>query len=205
MLVTYDKFSLDFSSDIDYNRDNMSRGEQVMTQEMKDRMMETVRDFRLPRYDEIPNVGLYLEQVTKYIRDCLAPLEAVNITSSMISNYVKRGLVENPVKKQYNRNQIAYLIYIAVAKTVLSLDNIRILFDMQEETYDTKTAYDYFCTELENMIFYVFGLKDSLGTEDSEVTDEKMMLRNTIITVAYQTYQNMCFSALQSEQGLKKG
>lgn len=171
-----------------------------MTQEMKDRMAETVRDFRLPRYEEIPNVGLYLEQVTQYIRNCLVPLEDVNITSSMISNYVKQRLVENPVKKQYNREQIAYLIYIAVAKTVLSLDNIRLLFEMQKQTYDIKAAYNYFCTELENYIFYIFGLKDSMDNEDDESTDEKIMLRNTVITVAYQTYQNMCFSVLRSEQ-----
>ena len=175
-----------------------------MTQEMKDRMMDSIRNFRLPRYDAIPNVGLYLEQVTQYIRDCLAPLKDVNITSSMISNYVKRGLVENPVKKQYNREQIAYLIYIAVTKTVLSLDNIRTLLDMQKQAYDIKAAYNYFCTELENNIFYVFGLKDSVDAEDGEVTDEKMMLRNNVITVAYQTYQNMCFSVIQDEQGMGK-
>jgi hypothetical protein len=39
----------------------------------------------LPTYDQIPNVGLYLEQVTKYISDHLAPLEDIQLTGSMIS------------------------------------------------------------------------------------------------------------------------
>ena len=168
-----------------------------MTREMKDKITESVRCFRLPRYEEIPNVGLYLEQVTKYISDCLAPLADVNITGSMISNYVKRGLVKNPVKKQYDRERIAYLIYIAVAKNVLSLDNIRTLLDMQKKTYDIQVAYDYFCMELENIIFYVFGLKDSVSTVGSDDTEEKMMLRNTIITVAHQTYLDMFFRVIQ--------
>ena len=171
-----------------------------MTQETKDKMAEAVRDFRLPRYEEIPNVGLYLEQVVKYIGDYLAPLEDVLITGSMVSNYVKRGLVSNPVKKQYFRDQIAGLIYIAVAKNVLSLDDIRTLLEMQRNTYEVKKAYDYFCSEFENVVFYVFGLKASLDIVGSDATDEKMMLRNTIITVAHKTYLDMCFRAIQSEQ-----
>lgn len=170
-----------------------------MTQEMKDTVAETVRNYRLPRYDEIPNVGLYLEQVVKYIGDYHAPLGDVVITGSMVSNYVKRNLVDNPVKKQYFREQIASLIFIAVAKNVLSLEDIRTLLDMQRKTYEAKIAYDYFCTEFENIIFYVFGLKDSLDIVGSDATDEKMMLRNTIITVAHKTYLDMCFRAIHKE------
>ena len=33
-----------------------------MTENRKVRVAESVRGFTLPRYDEIPNVGLYLEQ-----------------------------------------------------------------------------------------------------------------------------------------------
>ena len=164
-----------------------------MTQERKDAMAAAVKGFRLPRYREIPNVGLYLEQVTKYIGDCLAPLEDVTITGSMISNYVKRGLVDNPVKKQYYRAQIA------VAKNVLSLDNISLLLDMQRRTYDQQVAYDYFCEEFENIVFYVFGLKSAPDTVGTEATDEKLMLRNTIITVAHKIYLDMCFRAVQAE------
>ena len=174
-----------------------------MNQEMKDKIVETVRGFHLPRYEEIPNVGLYLEQVTKYISECYAPL-GVNITGSMISNYVKRGLVKNPVKKQYDREQIAYLIFIAAAKNALSLDNIQILLDMQKQSFDAKAAYHYFCAEFETTIFNVFGLKDSAGTADSGAMDEKIMLRNIIIIVAHQTYLNMCLNAIKDERTPEK-
>lgn len=176
-----------------------------MNQEMKDKIVEAARGFRLPRYEEIPNVGLYLEQVTKYIGECYAPLGNVNITASMISNYVKRGLVRNPVKKQYNREQIAYFVFIAAAKNVLSLDNIHILLEMQKQSFDAKAAYNYFCAELENTVYSVFGLEDSADAADNNASDEKMMLRNIIVTVAHQTYLHMCFNAIRSERPLDKG
>ena len=133
-----------------------------MTNEQKQRMAESIRDFRLPRYQQIPDVGLYLEQTTKYIAGYLAPLQEGRITSSMISNYVKKGLIENPVKKRYSRDQIAYLFFIAVAKNVLCLDALDNFIRIQRQTYGLKKAYDYFCEEFENLLQYTFELKDSI-------------------------------------------
>ena len=45
-----------------------------MKQETKQQIADSLRDFRLPRYNEIPTVGLYLEQATKYIGEYLEPL-----------------------------------------------------------------------------------------------------------------------------------
>ena len=58
---------------------------------------ESFRNFRLPRYEEIPNVGLYLEQTTKYIAEYLNPVQEGALTASMISNYVKKHLITSPV------------------------------------------------------------------------------------------------------------
>ena len=86
-----------------------------MKLETKQQIGQSVQSFRLPRYSEIPNVGLYLEQAAKYMGEYLAPLGEYALTPSMISNYVKKGLIGSPVKKQYSRDQIAYLFFIAVA------------------------------------------------------------------------------------------
>lgn len=168
----------------------------VLEQKVKEQVSASVEGFRLPRYEEIPDVGLYLEQTTKYISDCLAPLTDSQITGSMISNYVKRGLVSNPVKKQYNREQIAYLIYIATVKNVLSMDDIRLTVCIQKRTYTPQRAYNYFCTEFENVLEFVFGLKANLETVGKDNSDEKVMLRNTIITVAHKIYLDKLFAAL---------
>lgn len=167
-----------------------------MKQLLKNELAKSIESFKLPKYNEIPDVGLFLEQTTKYISGILAPLEGITITSSMISNYVKKKLVSSPVKKQYNREQIAYLIFIAVAKTVLSLENIQRLIDLQKQSYESRAAYEYFCSEFENMLFYVFGKDDFSETVSSESTEEKVMLRNTIITAVHKVYLETCFAII---------
>lgn len=167
-----------------------------MKREVKAQISTHVENFRLPRYDEIPAVGLYLEQVSKYICEYLAPLQEGAITGSMISNYVKKGLVDNPVKKQYGRDQIAYLFFIAVAKNVLSLDELMLFIARQRQIYDARKAYNYFCDELENILGFVFGLKNVVDVVGRETTQEKEMLRNTIIAVAHRFYLQKYFADL---------
>ena len=93
-----------------------------MNTEMKRLMSETIREFRLPRYRELPDMGLYLEQTVKYLNTVLAPLGCLEITASMVSNYVKKGIIAKPVKKQYYAEQIAYLFFVVVAKNQLSME-----------------------------------------------------------------------------------
>ena len=171
-----------------------------MDWELKEQLSSSVIGLRLPRYHEIPTVGLYLEQTVKYINECLSPLTEEAITSSMVSNYVKRDLVANPQKKQYSREQIAYLIFIAVVKTVLSMDDIRLIISIQKRTYTAQRAYDYFCMELENVLSYIMGQKAELENVGTENTDEKVMLRNVIITAALKIYLGKLFAGLQQQE-----
>lgn len=174
-----------------------------MDQEIVAQVSAAARDFRLPRFHEIPDVGLYLEQVTKYINDALAPIAQAGLTGSMVSNYVKKGLIASPVKKQYSREQIAYLFYIAVVKSVLPMEDIRLMLSIQKKTYTSEKAYDYFCSELENVLDFVFERRSELGTVGVETTDEKVMLRNTIITVAHKFYLDKLLSALRAQEEAK--
>ena len=151
--------------------------------------------FRLPRFFEIPDVGLYLEQTTKYINGYLEPI-GFEITSSMIRNYVKQGLVKNPEQKQYFADHIGHLIAITVLKNVLSLENIATLFEYQRKVYTDPVAYDYFCMELENMIFHQFGLKESVDKIGNTSSSEKKMLRSAIIAVSHIIFLESCFSHL---------
>ena len=114
---------------------------------MQDALAAAVGTFRMPRYGELPDVGLYLEQTTKYVNYVFKPLACVEITGSMIRNYVKMGLVANSVKKQYGANQIAHLLCITLLKQVMPLDHISQLFARQKAVYTDPVAYDYFCTD----------------------------------------------------------
>lgn len=171
-----------------------------MKKEIKVEIAKSIEGFRLPRYNKITDVGLYLNQTTQYISDYLSPLEGITITSSMISNYVKQGLVKNAVKKQYGREQIAYIIYIAIAKSVLSMDDISLSIEMQKNSYKKQVAYDYFCMEFENIISFVFGLKNSVANIGIDDSEEKLMLKNTIITVAHKIYLDKYFSLMREDK-----
>ncbi|MDD6616527.1 MAG: DUF1836 domain-containing protein [Lachnospiraceae bacterium] len=159
-----------------------------MDKKKKAAIAASIQNFRLPRYQELPDVGLYLEQTTRYISEYLTPLQEHAITSSMISNYVKKELIANPVKKQYNKEQISHLFFIAIIKSVVSIDDLHTLIELQKSTYPSQIAYDYFCSEFENILFFVFGLKDSIESIGTEESDEKMILRNAIITAVHKIY-----------------
>ena len=163
---------------------------------MQDALAASVRVFQMPRYGELPDVGLYLEQTTKYVNHVLKPLACVEITGSMIRNYVKMGLVSNPVKKQYGANQIAHLLCITLLKQVMPLDHISQLFQRQKAVYTDPTAYDYFCTELENILYFRFGLKNTVDDVGQTSSVEKDMLRSAIIAVSHIIYLNACFEHL---------
>ncbi len=167
-----------------------------MEEDLTQKMAHSIAKFHLPRYHEVPNMGLYLEQTTRYINSVLEPLGYIEITNSMISNYVKKGLVASPVKKQYDANQIVHLIAITILKNVVSLENISELFSRQVKVYTDEVAYDYFCQELENILQFQFGLKESVDDVGITSSFEKKMLRSAIIAVSHMIYLNSCFEMI---------
>ena len=171
-----------------------------MKPETKIQVAEALRDFSLPRYNEIPTVGLYLEQATKYVGEYLAPLGDYTLTPSMISNYVKKGLIANPVKKQYGREQIAYLFFIAVAKSVLSLDALVGFIKVQQRSYTLPKAYDYFCDQLESLLKFTFEITDTLEMHGEDNTDEKRLLFTCMVAAVQKVYLEKCLEAIANEE-----
>ena len=163
-------------------------------------MAAPIRKFRMARYDELPNMGLYLEQTVKYVNSCLLPLGCLEITSSMVSNYVKKGILPKPIKKQYYAEHIAYLFFVAFAKNLVSIENIGLLIEMQKNSYTLPIAYDYLCQEMENNLFFIFGLKDTLDVIGETESDEKNLLRNLIFSAAHVIHMHACFDHIRSEQ-----
>ena len=171
-----------------------------MKEAMQELFAARVRDFRLPRFHELPNVGLYLEQVVKFVNGTLSPLGCPELTASMVSNYVKKGVIDAPLKKQYDAEQIAYLIFIGIGKSVLSMENIALLFSMQKDTYPGATAYNYFCMELENMLLHIAGLKDTIDQIGVTTSQAKTLLRSVIISASHILFVSNSFRALQDKQ-----
>ncbi|MDO4492735.1 MAG: DUF1836 domain-containing protein [Clostridia bacterium] len=140
-------------------------------------------EFRLPRYEQIPDVGLYLEQVVRYINSRLEPLGGQRLTASMVSNYVKQKLIHAPQKKLYTAEHLALLLFIAVVKSVVPLEGLRMLFEIQGECCSLQAAYDFFCDEFESMLGASFGAVPVREDTDGSRREEKELLRNAIAAV----------------------
>lgn len=162
----------------------------------------SVENFKLPLYNEIPDVGLYLDQVTKYIAKYIEPLECISITSSMISNYVKKKIITNPIKKQYYREQIAELFFIVLAKSVISLEDVSTMLHIYRSKYKTEQAYKYFA-EVMSESLCIDKDQQIVSTEcshidmDNETAFEQKLLRNIIMAVAYKVYLEKTFQSLR--------
>ena len=103
-------------------------------------------NYRLPAWEEIPNFGLYMEQViallTEYL-DYLPPelKDEEFITAAAINNYVRIKLMPKPQKKKYYRIHIAYLILICTLKQGLSLSLIQKLVPVDSDEEKMREIY----------------------------------------------------------------
>lgn len=155
--------------------------------------------FRMPRYREIPNVGLFLEQTVKYVNTALEPLGCIEITPSMVSNYVKKRYIKGPEKKQYDQVSMAQLLFAAVAKSVISMDNIRTMLEMQDEKYPIDVAYNRFCDLLESALEAGdAGLAEEPVQDDEAEQDHLDTMLNHVVIASVQIIRlHDCFEGLE--------
>ncbi len=95
-----------------------------------------------PAWEELPAIPLYMDQVILYLGESLKLFqreEASLLTSSMINNYVKNGLIPHPDKKKYTKEHLAGLMAVCMLKQVLSIQDIKTLltgWEITGETYE---------------------------------------------------------------------
>lgn len=117
----------------------------IYNNDMKKEVTQAIESFHIPSWQEIPEIGLYLDQVSKYINTFLVQFPEMNVTPSMISNYAKQKLISRVNKKTYTRQQIATLILIVLFKNVTSIDHIRTyLQQMEKQNVETEKMYEQF-------------------------------------------------------------
>lgn len=157
--------------------------------------IKIIENHRLPYYSEIPNVGLYLEQTSKYINEYLEPIMDTAITGSMISNYVKKKMLPNPVKKMYYREHIAQLIIIAVIKSVLSMDKIKLIMDMDSDI-TPEASYMRFSGEFEYALKNTFGIAAKHPAKTAE-NSRANLLGDIVNTAAHKIYIDKMIASLE--------
>jgi hypothetical protein len=154
----------------------------------------SIENFHLPRWDELPSVELYLDQVVKLINNSLSPYiffnnenkEAELLTKTMINNYVKNELIDAPVKKQYAKIQLAKLFVICVLKQVYSMQDIKSLINKALEFADIDVAYNRFCNLFEEALLCTYTRKDFIDKNSS--SDNMYLLKSVLLSCSYKIY-----------------
>lgn len=86
-----------------------------------------------------------------------------------------------------------------VSHKVLDINDLFQLL-AQGGTYSVPVAYDYFCEELENILYFRFGLKDTIDEVGITSSMEKEMLRSAVTAVSHIVYLNRCFLVLEEQK-----
>ena len=107
--------------------------------------------YHLPAWEEIPDIGLYMEQVVTLLRgylDYLPPelKEEEAVTAAAINNYVRTRAMPGPVKKRYYRLHLAYLIMICTLKQGLGISLVQRLIPSEPSMLDTDRVEDIIAT-----------------------------------------------------------
>ncbi len=113
---------------------------------------DIIEALHFPRWNELPEFDLYMDQVIALAEKYLSVLSPDNkelITPSMINNYVKSGVLPPPKNKKYNRTHLALLMIICSTKSVLE---ISVISDIVKQSGDVETVLDNFATIYENAI-----------------------------------------------------
>ncbi len=97
-------------------------------------ILAAMDQFEYIKLDDIPNIDLYMDQVTTFMDRRLRimsryPEEDKVMTKTMINNYAKNALLPSPEKKKYSKEHLLLLIFIYYYKGILSIGDIQTLLD----------------------------------------------------------------------------
>ena len=123
----------------------------------------------LPRWEELPDLELYMDQVLSLIERYLGSdpgFDRKGLTASMVNNYVKLGVMPPPVKKRYTRVHLAHLVMICLLKASLPIEVIKKLLLRSIEQQGESAVYDDFCAAFETSARQAAAAERDAGLAD---------------------------------------
>ena len=102
-------------------------------------LIDNLKDVKYIMPDDIPNIDLYMDQVTtfmdKHLKSSKRYTEDKLLTKTMINNYTKNELLPPPNKKKYSKEHMFLLIFIYYFKNILSINDIQNIFNPLTQRY----------------------------------------------------------------------
>ena len=165
----------------------------IDTKDMLNSILSSISRIDYVRPDDIPNIDLYMDQVTTFMEKELASSKRHEddkiLTKTMINNYAKNNLLPSPEKKRYSKEHLLVLIFIYYFKNILSITDLQPLLNPITDKY-FKSQEKLDLTSIYEEVF-------SMEKEQIEVL-KKELLKN------YQTAQNTFTDAPEDEQDFLK-
>ncbi|WP_368488963.1 DUF1836 domain-containing protein [Clostridium sp. BJN0013] len=97
-----------------------------------EKLIQEFGDFTQLKLENIPDIDLYMDQVTTLIEEKLGYLKRKEgestLTKTMINNYTKSGILMPPKKKKYSKQHIILIVLTYYLKQILSIGDIQKLF-----------------------------------------------------------------------------
>lgn len=112
--------------------------------EIQKNSLDTLAKRSLPRWEELPDLELYMDQVLSLISRYIPSGEAKGLTASMVNNYVKQKVLPPPVNKRYGRGHIAALLMLCTLKSVMPISAIQQLFQSRGGAEGLQQLYSGF-------------------------------------------------------------
>lgn len=121
------------------------------------KLIEKIENDRPEKWEDLPDFMIYKDQLISYMRkQHIGFGEGENLTSAMINNYTKSGLLPRANGKKYGKEHIASLTMTSLLKQVLQADDVIKLVDNYQEE-NIKLTYDKYLDLLDQ------ELKESLN------------------------------------------
>lgn len=107
--------------------------------EFLETLLRDLRNIDYVKPEDIPNIALYMDQVTTFMDEQLAASKRYEddkiLTKTMINNYAKNNLLPPPEKKKYSREHVLTLLFIYYFKNILSISDIQSILNPITDRY----------------------------------------------------------------------
>lgn len=153
------------------------------------RLFDQLSKYRVPEYENFPEIDLYMDQVLTYIDKYMPSYLDQNnkLTASMINNYVKDKVIDAPISKKYDKQSLASLIIIANLKRVLPINDIKVILTDQNETIES--LYNAYEKTLNDVTFQMAtDAKSIIESTDEQRQDLKMLALRLALDASIKSY-----------------
>lgn len=142
------------------------------------RIKELLEQDRPEAWDTLPDIELYMDQVVSYLPRQSVGGKVPSMTSAMINNYVKDGLLPRACGKRYHKEHLIYLTAIGLLKSVLTVKDMKLLLDNEIREGEERDFYGKFLLGIDEAFAPVEQRIEAELTEE-ELTEMAMRLALT--------------------------